>query len=164
MPQSLYAVTALADGKPVGAFVIARDADEAASRASARLPDGKLTHIVEFCEARLGTLKRNGLLHFLPDDEQVEFLTGTMLQIVDAQSKQIATLGACIESLTATVVDKLGLRQFAFTVIERRTGMVQLHECFAPDLESAGREAKRFTNETYGDDAIVQSLREIPKQ
>lgn len=164
MARSLYAVTALADGKPVGAFVIASDADEAASRATARLPDGKLTHIVEFCEARISTLKRNGLLACFPESERVEFLTETLLQIVDAQSKQIATLRTCIESLTGTLVEKLGLRQFAFTVIEGRTGIVQLHECFAPDPEQAKQEAERFTNQHYGDGAIVQKVREIPKR
>jgi len=164
MPASLYAVTALLpDGKPVGAFVIARDRDEAASKASARLPNGKLTHIVHFCEARLGTLKRNGLLACCPESEQVEFLTGTMLQIVDAQSKQIETLRKQVAELTAKLVEEHNLRQFAFTVIER-TGVVQLHECFATDLEQAEQEAERFTNQHYGDGATVQKVREIPKR
>jgi hypothetical protein len=47
-------------------------------------------------------------------------------------------------------------------VIER-TGLVQLHECFAPDLERAESEARRFTQQTYGDGATVQKVAEIPK-
>lgn len=85
--MNLYGATALIEGKPVASFLIARDPDEAASKAMKRLKNGTLTHIVFFCEARLGTLKRNGLLEVCPKVDQVLFCCETLLEMIGCKRR-----------------------------------------------------------------------------
>jgi len=162
MARILYAVTAVIDGKPVGAFAVGHNPDEIASKSQARLGEtGKITHIVPLCEANVGTLTRNRLLELCEKIDQIEFLAETMVEITDALIGQVATLRACLESMTSTLVDKLGLKQFGFTIVLVNTGVTQKHETFAPNLETAQKAALEFAVNEYGNQARLHSIKEI---
>lgn len=164
MSHDLYAVTAIIGGKPAGAFVTGRNPDDVISKAAPHLGEnGRITHIVPLCEVRLGTLQRNGLLELCSKADQVEFLADTLLDITGVMINQMTTLRSCLETMTGTLVEKLGLRQFSFTIILKNTGVVQLHENFAPNLESAQKAAIDFAQSEYGEHAVLQSIREVTR-
>lgn len=158
--MNLYGATALVDGKPTGAFLIARDNDDAAAKAMSRMPEGgKLTHIVQFCEARIGTLQRNRLYEYCPQSDQIEFTCVTLLHLIGAMSQANNMLRAAISGIQE-IVAKCGLRQYAFVVTESN-GVIQHHNCYHTDLEKATEQAEQFAREQYGTGAKVTNIEEI---
>lgn len=162
MPKTLYAVTAIKNGLPVGAFVIAANPDECTARAMQRLGDrGRLTHIAPLCEATLGTLKRNGLLPYCGKGEQIEFLTDTLLEIIAMLLDQVATLRAALGSVTGTLQEKLNLKRFKFSAKDRE-GVTQFHETFAPDFGTAYQAIMELCQTEYG--TTPDFVAEVPNE
>ena len=162
MPNYLYAVTDVKKNQPVGSFLIASNPDEAAAKATAILGDGTLSHIVPFCEARLSTMQRNKLLDKCPKNDQIAFLAGTVIEIVEAQLVLVEELREKISELQR-VIEARRLIRFLFTVVER-TGAVQRHSVYSADLETAETEANRFALSEYGDGSKVFAVREADKE
>ncbi len=159
--HQLYFVTAMIQGKPTGTFLLADSNDDAAAKASEHLAGGKLTHLVPLCEARHGTLKRNGLLAYCPPSDQISFAQKSLLDIIDVQLKQNAMLRETVFHLMTVVKERMGFKQFKFTVIEGQTGIVQIHEFLASDLDTARQQAEQFAQEHYHPDSKVVSIQEV---
>lgn len=149
MPRNLYAVTAVLNGLPVGAFVIAANPDECTARASKRLGDrGRITHLIPLCEATPGTMKRNGLLRYCDKGEAIEFLADTLLVIIRTLQSFVETLKQSLQIHTQTLVEHLKLERFRFSVT--KDGVTEVHETFAPDFGAAFRAATKLCQEEYG--------------
>ncbi len=150
MPKTLYAVTAIKSGLPVGAFVIADNPDDCVSRVSRRLgTKDRITHLIPMCEATLGTMKRNGLLKHVQEDGKIEFLADAILEIIDSLQENIATLQLALKTHTSTLVDKLKLQRFKFSVTDRE-GVTHFHETFGPDFGTAFRSITELCQAEYG--------------
>ncbi|QEG42077.1 hypothetical protein [Roseimaritima ulvae] len=162
MPNYLYAVTAVKENQPVGSFLIASNPDEAAAKATAVLGNGTLSHIVPFCEARLSTMQRNKLLDKCPKNDQIAFLAGTVLEIVESQLVLVQELREKVSKLQE-IIEARCLIRFLFTVVER-TGAVQRHSVYSSDLETAEAEAKRIALSEYGEGSKVFAVREASKE
>lgn len=150
MRKTLYAVTAIKNGLPVGAFVIADNPDDCVSRVSRRLgTKDRITHLIPMCEATLGTMKRNGLLKHVQEDGKIEFLADAILEIIDSLQENIATLQLALRTHVGTLVEKLKLQRFKFSATDR-DGVVQFHETYAPNFGAAMRAADELCLKEYG--------------
>ncbi|QDU75965.1 hypothetical protein Pan97_30090 [Bremerella volcania] len=150
MPKTLYAVTAIKSGLPVGAFIIADNPDDCVSRASRRLGTrDRITHLIPMCEATLGTMKRNGLLKYVNEDGKIEFLADAILEIIDSLQDNIATLQKALAVHVGMLTEKLKLQRFKFSATDQ-DGHVQFHETYAPDFASAMRAADELCMKEYG--------------
>lgn len=163
--MKLYGTTALIDGKATGAFLIAKDNDEAASKALARLPEGgKLTHIIEFCKASRATLTRNKLGELCPASDQIEFTVETLLSMIGEMSRMNNELRNSISQILE-IVTRLGLLQFSFAVsVPGPDGkQTQHHNVYHYDIEQAKTAAEKFTRKEYGDSARITNIQEVRK-
>lgn len=150
MSKKLYAVTAIKSGLPVGAFIIADNPDDCATRASRRLGTrDRITHMLPMCEATLGSMKRNGLLKYVNEDGKVEFLADAILEIIDSLQRNINTIRLALHIQTTTLVEKLNFQKFRFSVTDQ-DGVTQFHEMFAPDFGAAIRSINQHCQTEYG--------------
>ena len=158
---SLFTVTALAEGKPVAAYVLANDPDEAIAKASANLPDGsKVKHLIFVCEGRLTTLQRNGLLGVCSDEEKVMFLADTIFEIITKQNEMIEDLKNQLKQIAGGIKERFNLRQFTFAVAQP-TGPYHTHEIFAKNGDHAQFLASNMAYEQYGEGCRILGMKEV---
>ncbi|EAQ81737.1 hypothetical protein [Blastopirellula marina] len=167
--KGLYAITAISEGNPVGAFVLAMNADDAAHKASARLGEsGRMTHLYRLCDATASTLKRNQLLQNCSKADQVEFVTETLLEIVDVMQRQVVFLQSTVTEMARALEIKEKMQSetkpfkiFRFAV-QNPEGEVKFYETMAPSLGPAFKVAMNFAKSQYGPEAKPDFIAEVP--
>lgn len=159
--MKLYGTTAIIDGQATGAFVIAKSNDEAASKALSRLPEGgRLTHIIEFCEATRENFTRNKLGNFLPEADQTEFTVAAILEIIGMMSRLNNQLRAAVNDTEKMICEKFGFQTFNLQITEPN-GTVQFHHVHHYDIASARKVAEKFAHDQYGNGAEVTRIEKV---
>lgn len=104
----VFAITAVVDDRPVAAWLLASDNDEASAKASAKLPEGgKLAHVIQVCPATLSNLQRNKLLSFVPMPDAIEFTSKAVLEVIQIQAQLNQQLSEAIDQLTFAIKNQI---------------------------------------------------------
>jgi len=108
MAEMVYSVVAVVEGKPVASWILGGSPDEAAAKASERLPEGgKLALVVPLCTAGLTQFERTKLIALLPKEQGREFLGKQVLDLIRIQQlimkRQSENINFLLEAIKARI-------------------------------------------------------------